>query len=99
MGKQLMRAQVLLDSEDFQRLRAMAQEQGNSLSEIVREAVLRFLEEQERLKQEEFLKTLEDMRQIREKNASRYGTYHGDLVNEVRREREREIEDVWQQWS
>ncbi len=99
MTAQLLRAQVMLDPEDYRRLQSLASEQGKSLSETIREAVLRYLEEQERLEQEKFLKSLEEMRQIRERNAARYGIYKGDLVNEAREERERQMEDVWDQWS
>ncbi len=94
MPTQLIRAQVMLDPEDYRRLQALANETGKSLSAILREAVLRFLEEQEQQKQEQLCKTLAEMRQIREQNATRYGVYQGDLVNEAREERERQMEDV-----
>ncbi len=99
MATQLIRAQVMLDPEDYRRLQALANEAGKSLSETLREAVLRFLDEQERQKQEQLRKALAEMRQIREQNATRYGVYKGDLVNEAREERERQMEDVWKQWS
>lgn len=99
MAAQLIRAQVMLDPEDYRRLQALASETGKSLSETLREAVLRFLEEQEQQKQERLRKALAEMRQIREQNAASYGVYQGDLVNEAREEREHQMEDVWKQWS
>lgn len=99
MTTQLIRAQVMLDPADYRRLQSLASEAGKSLSETLREAVLRYLDEQERQKQEQLRKTLEEMRQIREQNAARYGVYKGDLVNEAREERERQTENIWKQWS
>lgn len=99
MTEQLLRAQVMLDPESYRRLQSLANEQGKSLSETIREVVLRYLDEQERQEQEQFRKSLEEMRKIRERNAARYGVYQGDLVNESREERERQMEDVWRQWS
>lgn len=99
MSTQRVRAQVMLDLEDHQRLQSKCKEQGKSLSEAIREAVLRYLEDQEQLEQEKFLKTLAEIRQIREKNATRYGVYQGDLVNEARQDRERQLEEAWKQSS
>jgi predicted SpoU family rRNA methylase len=99
MKTQLLRAQVMLEPEDYERLLSLANEQKKSLSETIREVVLRYLDELERQEQEQFRKSLEELRRIREENAARYGVYQGDLINEVREERERQMEDVWKQWS
>mgnify|MGYP000055979605 CR=1 FL=1 len=99
MTEPLLRAQVMLTPEDYQQLKSLAEAQGKSLSEMIREAVNRYLAEQEQLKQEQFLQALEEIRRIRQQNAARHGVYQGDLVNEAREERQRQIEDVWKQWS
>lgn len=99
MTASLLRAQVMLDPEDYRRLQSLAEKQGKSLSETIREVVLQYLNEQERQEQEKFQKSLDELRQIRQRNAARYGIYQGDLVNEAREERERQMEDVWDQWS
>lgn len=99
MTEPLLRAQVMLTPEDYQQLKSLAEAQGKSLSEMIREAVNRYLAEQEQLKQEQFLKSLEEIRRIRQQNAARHDVYQGDLVNEAREERQRQIEDVWKQWS
>jgi len=99
MTSQLLRAQVMLIPEDYQRLKSLADAQGKSLSEMIRDAVTRYLAEQEQLKQEQFRQSLEEIRRIRQQNAARHGIYQGDLVNEAREERQRQDEDVWKQWS
>jgi len=99
MTSQLLRAQVMLIPEDYQRLKSLADAQGKSLSEMIRDAVTRYLAEQEQLKQGQFRQSLEEIRRIRQQNAARHGIYQGDLVNEAREERQRQDEDVWKQWS
>lgn len=93
MSAQLLRAQVLLDRKHYQRLQSLANQQGKSLSETIREAVLRYLDEQERQELEQFRQSLEEMRQIRQKNAAQHGVYQGNLVDEARQERLRQMED------
>jgi len=94
MTAQSYRAQVILDKHDLERLQYVAQKQGRTLSEAIREAVVRYLEACEQQELQEFLSAMAELRQIREKNAARYGVYEGDPIGEAREERERQMEDV-----
>ncbi len=92
------RTQLLLDDEQNRRLREMAAREGKSLSEVVRNILDEYFAWQERRAQEEKLNLLQALDRIRERTAQQ-GVYEGDLVNEVREERDAEMEDVWRQWS
>jgi plasmid stability protein len=93
------RAQLLLDDTQDRRLREMASREGKSISEVVRQILDDYFAKQDRREQEEALKALEELGQIREKAASEYGVYEGDPVNEAREERIRQVEDSWKQSS
>ncbi len=92
----LYRTQLLLESEQHQTLAEIAQREGRSISELVREILREHLSErdQETQKQQE-IQALEKLAQIRERLEQQYGVYQGDLLAEVRAEREEEIERTW----
>lgn len=92
------RTQLLLNDEQNQRLREMAIQKGQSISEVVRQILEAYFAEQDRREQMEALEALKGLDQIREAG-SQYGVYVGDPVNEIREERERHMEEVWQQRS
>jgi hypothetical protein len=96
----LVRTQVLMTREQRNRIHRLAQEEGRSLSDITRRALdvgLDALEGEtdEILRQEQ--ENLRAMRAIRDRALATYGVYNGDLVNEVREERDRQVNDVWKQ--
>jgi len=93
---ELIRVQVMLDKSDQAELAEIAREQGKNLSEILRDLVRRYLDEKRREEAERFRHTLTRVREIRERNAARYGVYEGDLMREVREDYEREQEARWQ---
>lgn len=92
------RAQLLLDDEQDRRLREMAAREGKSLSEVFRRILDEYFAWQDRTAQDKALNALIKLDQIREA-AAEYGVYEGEPVNEARDERERQMEDVWKQWS
>ncbi|MEW6181004.1 MAG: ribbon-helix-helix protein, CopG family [Chloroflexota bacterium] len=92
---ELIRVQVMLDKSDQVELHEIAREQGKSVSEILRELVRRYLEEQRRAESEQFRRTLAKLREIRERTAAQYGVYEGDILRDVREEYEREQEEKW----
>ncbi|MGC8857191.1 MAG: ribbon-helix-helix protein, CopG family [Anaerolineae bacterium] len=92
------RTQLLLNDEQDHRLRHMAIREGKSISEVVRQILDEYFAEQDRKAQMEALEALKGLDRIREATAQ-YGVYVGDPVNEAREERERQMEDVWHQWS
>jgi hypothetical protein len=94
----MIRAQLLLTPAQRQRLRALAQREGRSLSDVARRALevgLDTLEGHTDEVVQERLKILAELSQIREAGRARYGVYQGDLVAESRQEREEEMERVW----
>ncbi len=92
---ELIRVQVMLDKNDQMELHEIAQEQGKSVSEILRELVRRYLEEQRRTESEQFRRRLAKLREIREPTAAQYGVYEGEILRKVREEYEREHEEKW----
>ncbi len=94
--RELVRVQILLDKNDHSELHEVAKGQGKSLSEILRELVHRYLEEQRQAESEQFRHILARLREIRERNATEYGVYEGEILQDVREEYEREQEERWQ---
>jgi hypothetical protein len=90
------RNQLILDNAHDRRLREIAYREGKSISEVVRQILDEYFAEKDRQAREEALKALDGLDRIREASA-RYGVYEGDLVNEAREERLREMENVWKQ--
>ncbi len=62
----LIRTQVLFDEETLRKLKAAAEEQGRSVSDLVRELVGSGLERQRQQELEQFDALLDKLRQIRE---------------------------------
>ena len=91
------RLSLLLPTELRERLARYAARQGISKSEAARRALdagLTVLERPDLPDLDEQLKALAAMRRFREEMAERYGVYQGDLVKEVREERERQMDRV-----
>lgn len=92
---ELYRTQILLERQQHESLKELAEAEGRSMSEIIREAVAEYLVEQdEEAEVQRGLDALDRLVAFREKIEARFGVYEGNLVNEVRAEREEEI-DQW----
>jgi transposase-like protein len=87
----LYRAQLLLELEQHQALAEIARREGRSVSDLVREIVRQHLvgKDQAARKQKE-MQAIEELTQIRERLREEHGIYQGDLLAEVRAEREDE---------
>jgi len=92
------RNQLILDNAHDRRLREIAYREGKSISEVVRKILDEYFAEKDRKAREDALQALDGLDRICEATA-RYGVYEGDLVNEAREERMREMEDVWKRSS
>jgi len=92
----LHRAQLLLELEQHQALAEIARREGRSISDLMREIVRQYLVEryQAARKQRE-MQAIEGLAQIRERLKDEHGVYRGDLLAEVRGEREGEVERIW----
>ncbi len=96
----LVRAQVLMTREQRNRIVRLAEKEGRSLSDITRRALDAGLDRLEGETDEALRRERENllaMRAIRDRALARYGVYEGDLVNEAREERDRQVDDVWKQ--
>lgn len=92
----LHRAQILLESEQHEALTEIAQQEGSSISELVREIVRKHLvERDEETRRQREMQAIKGLRQIRKRLEEEHGVYRGDLLAEVRAEREEEMERLW----
>jgi predicted DNA-binding protein len=92
------RTQLFLDEEQHRRLSRLAATRNRSISEIVRQYVERGLQEDDNDRQERkaALRRIADGRRELERL---YGVYQGDLIAEVREERERDRDRVVVEWT
>jgi Arc/MetJ-type ribon-helix-helix transcriptional regulator len=92
----LYRAQLLLESEQHQALAEIAEQEGRSISDLVREIVRRHLaERRQQAQQLNALQAIEWLTQIRARLQEEHGMFQGDPLAEVRSEWEKEVERIW----
>lgn len=92
----LHRAQLLLESEQHEALAEIAEREGRSISDLVREIVRQHLAERaEAAQTTAALQAIERLSQIRAAVREEHGVYQGDLLAEVREEWEQDVERVW----
>lgn len=92
----LYRAQILLEPEQHKALAELAEKDGRSISELVREIVRQYFSEAEgdsKLKRE--LQALEKIGEIRSQIQEEHGTHECDFLDEAREERDQELERIW----
>jgi hypothetical protein len=92
----LHRAQLLLESEQHRALAEIAEQEGRSISDLVREIVQHHLAERSQQAQNlSALQAIERLTQIRVGLQEEHGTFQGDPLAEVRAEWEEDAERVW----
>lgn len=69
------RIYTTLDTHAFAHLQRLAQEQKKTISQIVRDAVLHYLQTHQPQDAQDFDAVLEKLRQIRQRNAEKYGPW------------------------
>ncbi|MBU2602811.1 MAG: ribbon-helix-helix protein, CopG family [Actinobacteria bacterium] len=90
------RAQILLEPEQQRSLARLAEEQGRSISDLVRQAVREFLDDDTRAAtRARRLEALERLDRLREEIRERHGVLDVDLIREAREEREAELDRIW----
>jgi len=90
------RAQILLEPEQHRALSELAQREGRSISDLVRESVQVYLAERDQEAQlEREMKALDVLTEIRERIQAQHGMLSFDPVAEMREERDRDNERVW----
>lgn len=93
----LYRAQILLESEQHQALAQIAEQEGRSISDLVREIVEQHLAERRQQDQQATaLQAVERLTQIRTKLQEERGMYQADPLAEVRAEWDQDVERTWQ---
>jgi Arc/MetJ-type ribon-helix-helix transcriptional regulator len=92
----LHRAQILLESEQHRTLAEIAEQEGRSISDLVREIVRLYLDERSQQAQNlNALQAIERLTQIRAGLQEEHGIFQGDPLAEVRAEWEEDVERIW----
>ena len=92
----LHRTQLLLEAKQHEALTKIAEQQGRSISDLVRGIVQQHLDERENeARRRSALMAIERLTQIRASVHKEHGIYQGDLLAEVRAEREEDRERTW----
>jgi predicted DNA-binding protein len=92
----LYRTQILLEPEQHKKLKEIAQVEDRSVSDLLRELVRNYLEELEHdAAKQRKLHALAQLVQTQQVLRERYGVYDGDLIAELRDERDEDNERVW----
>jgi metal-responsive CopG/Arc/MetJ family transcriptional regulator len=90
------RAQILLEPEQHRTLSELAEREGRSISDLVRESVRMYLVERDReSKREREQRAIDTLAEIRASIQARHGVFDVDLIAEARDERDRDNERVW----
>lgn len=99
MAERYYRAQILLEPEQHDNLREIAERENRSISDVAREMIERGLRDREKdrtSRLQQGRKALEQLVQIQRQVFEKHGVYHGDLVAEVRSEREKAHDEIRQ---
>ena len=91
------RTQLLLEPNQYKNLRTLAQQEQRSISEIVREILDQYLEENDqRTRWIRRSQALNRLSVLRARVQKRTGVYAGDLVAAARDERDEDFMHIWQ---
>ena len=91
------RMQILLEPEQRRRLVLIAKREGRNLSDVARRALDIGLDALSADVEETWQRRVRVLEELRGLRAKQPFEYHGDLVNEAREERERDVERVWRE--
>jgi predicted DNA-binding protein len=90
------RAQLLLEPEQHEALAEISEQEGRSISELVREIVRQYLAERdEETRKRAALEAIEELSRIRSRVREQHGIYPGEPLAEVRAEREEKVAELW----
>jgi Arc/MetJ-type ribon-helix-helix transcriptional regulator len=96
MQPTMYRAQILLEPDQHEALAEIAREENRSISDLVREIVRQWLALQDREAQlQRELQALEELTKMRLQIQEEHGVYAGNLIDEVRAERDADVDRVW----
>ncbi len=89
------RAQILLEPEQHQALQKIAERDGRSISQVAREVIrlgLSAMEQEAEKRWAQRMQALEQLQRLRDEIREQHGVYQGNLVDEVRSERENQLD-------
>lgn len=96
MMTQLYRTQVLLERRQHESLQQLAAAEGRSMSEVIREAVAKYLvDHSKERKKQQALDAIAKLSELRDQLVAEHGIFEGDLLDEAREERDQDMERVW----
>jgi hypothetical protein len=96
----MQRIQLSLESEQYEILAEIAEQEGWTISDLVRESISRYLAERaEEAQSVAALRAIEKLTQIREAIREDQGLHQCDLLAEVRAGWEQDAERVWRDES
>jgi len=96
MAMQKQRTQILLEPRQHKALVEIAHQEERSISDVVRGIVNQYLKERSAdIERRRAVEALEKLTALRKKVEARSGVYKGDLIAEVRAERDSQVERVW----
>jgi predicted DNA-binding protein len=85
------RAQILLEPEQHQALVALAEREGRSMSDLVREAVAEYVvDKKTEAEIQQSLDAIEELAMLRQKLEAKFGLFPADLIEQIREERAQE---------
>ena len=99
MAERYYRAQILLEPEQHGHLKEIAEREDRSISDVAREMIGRGLKDRERDQKSRLRqgrKALDGLQEIQQQIFEKHGIYQGDLVAEVRSEREKASDEIRQ---
>jgi metal-responsive CopG/Arc/MetJ family transcriptional regulator len=90
--EKLQRTQVLLEPTQHKSLSKLAQSEGRSMSDLIREAVAEYLVERVDIN-DSWQESLAELSRIREQIQAKHGVLPAEFILDLRAERE---EEIWQ---
>ncbi|HEY9706316.1 MAG TPA: hypothetical protein V6C58_28025, partial [Allocoleopsis sp.] len=85
--------QIILEPEQYQTLAKMAERQSSNIDDVIKDVLRRGLQSMEEIKEKRIL-ALDRLNKARLEYEQKYGVYQGDIIAEVREEREKEIDQA-----
>ena len=85
--------QIVLEPEQYQTIAKMAKYQGSTIDDVIKDVLRRGLQSMEEIKEKRIL-ALDRLNKARLEDEQKYGVYQGDIIAEVREEREKQLDQA-----
>lgn len=94
MNERMYRAQILLDPQQRRRLEEIARREGKSISAVTRQVIDAGLETMDN-EVEVWKKRSQILADLRKRRQQQPFEYNGNLVDEIRQERDDDMRQIW----